>query len=175
MHGESERTRTFTWHDPLAALAAAHRMTGRRYLEALRDGTVPPAPMVELMGFHLLEVGDGRVVFTAQPQEYYYNGIGLMHGGFAATLLDTSIGCAVITTVPAEKVATTLDLQVRYFRPLTMQSGTIRCEGRVINLGRTTTTAEGHIYDEAGRLCGHGTSTLALITPDARHFPGLKR
>lgn len=175
MHAESERTRTFTWHDPLVAMAAAHRMTGRSYLDALREGRLPAPPMVELMGFELREVGDGCVVFTATPQEYYYNGIGLMHGGFAATLLDTTIGCAVLTTVPAEKVATTLDLQVRYFRPLTMQSGTLRCEGRVINIGRSTTTAEGQIFDGAGRLCGHGTSTLALIVPDARHFPALER
>ncbi|MFN2460202.1 MAG: PaaI family thioesterase [Candidatus Velthaea sp.] len=94
------RTHTFTWHRPPDGAAAAPR--GRAYLEALRDGSIPPPPMVALLGFRLVEVGDGRVVFTAEPQEYLYNGIGLVHGGFAAALFDTAVGCAAGTCVGAE-------------------------------------------------------------------------
>jgi uncharacterized protein (TIGR00369 family) len=168
----TERSRTYTWHDPHVTLAAAVQMSGLQYLEAMRDGRVPPPPMVEMFDFRLIEVENGRVVFEAQPQESFYNGIGLMHGGFAATLLDTAIGCAALAAAPHDKVASTMDLQVRYFKPLTMASGTIRAEGWILNLGRTTATAEGRILDGAGRVCMHGTSTLALLTPDPRHFPG---
>jgi uncharacterized protein (TIGR00369 family) len=168
----NERTRTYTWHDPMITLAAAQQMSGRQYLEAMKDGRLPPPPMIEMLGFQLVEIEEGRVVFEAHPQEYFFNGIGLIHGGFAATLLDSAIGCAALAAAPHEKVATTMDLQIRYFRPLTMASGVIRAEGWMLNLGRTTATAEGRIVDGSGKVCMHGTSTLALLTPDPRHFPG---
>jgi uncharacterized protein (TIGR00369 family) len=157
------RTHTFTWHDPMATVAAVRSMTGRAYLEALRDGTIAPPPMASVMGMLLVEVDEGRVVFTAEPREYLYNGIGIVHGGFAATMFDTAIGCAAITRVPADRIAVTLDLQVRYFKPLTVATGLVRCEGIVINLGRTTATAEGRMTDATGRLYGHATSTLSLV------------
>jgi uncharacterized protein (TIGR00369 family) len=157
------RTHTFTWHDPMISAAAARGMSGREYLEALRDGKLDPPPMVALMGMSLVEVGDGRVVFAAEAREYLYNGIGLVHGGFAATMLDSAIGCAAITAAPRDRMAVTLDLQVRYFKPITVKTGIVRCEGIVINIGRTTATAEGRMMDSSGRLYGHATSTLSLV------------
>jgi len=158
-------TQTFSWHDYAPAMAAARNLSGRDYLEALRRGDLPPPPFVALLGFVLDEVGDGRVVFSFRPQEFMHNGIGLLHGGLAASIFDTAVGCACLTVVPPDKIAVTSDLHVRYFRPLTMKSGTVRCEGIVINAGRTTVTAEGRLFDESGRLCGHATSTLALVNP----------
>src|SRR5471032_1761928 len=152
MEQDQLRTHTFSWHDPMIAVAAARSMSGREYLEALRDGTIPPPPMVALMGISLVEVHDGRVVFEAHAREYLYNGIGLVHGGFAATMFDSAIGCAAITKVPRDRMAVTLDLQVRYFKPLTAKTGLVRCEGVVINVGRTTATAEGRLMDSSGRL-----------------------
>jgi uncharacterized protein (TIGR00369 family) len=159
------RTHTFVWHDYSVAMAAARSLSGREYLEALHRGELPPPPFVAMLGFALDEISDGRVVFSFQPQEFMHNGIGLLHGGIAASIFDTAVGCACLTVVPRDKVAVTLDLHVRYFKPLTMKSGTARCEGHVINAGRTTITAEGRLFDASGRLCGHATSTLALVNP----------
>ena len=160
-----EHSHTFTWYDAAAGMAQARQLSGRAFLEGIRDGTIPEPPMPALMGLRLVEVDEGRVVFTGEPRPYHYNGVGLVHGGYAATLFDTAIGCAAVTRVPAGLIAVTLDLQIRYFKPLTEASGIVRCEGTIINLGRTTSTAEGRLWDGNGRLCGHATSTLALIVP----------
>ncbi|GAC1414550.1 MAG: PaaI family thioesterase [Candidatus Velthaea sp.] len=163
-----EHSHTFTWYDAAVGMAEARRLSGRAYLEGLRDGTIPEPPMAALMGLRLVDVDDGRVVFTGEPRAYHYNGIGIVHGGYAATLFDTAIGCAAVTKVPAGMLAVTLDLQIRYFKPLTAQSGIVRCEGTIMNVGRTTATAEGRLTDGSGRLCGHATSTLALVPAKPR-------
>lgn len=162
---EHTRSHTFAWRDPSLSADAARKLSGRDYLEAMRRGEFPPPPFVAMLGFQLVEIGEGRVVFAFEPAEFMHNGIGILHGGVAATVFDTAVGCACLTVVPREKVAVTMDLHVRYFKPLSMRSGTIRCEGLVINAGRTTVTAEGRLLDGAGRLCGHATSTLALVDP----------
>lgn len=156
-------THTFSWRDHALTMAAARNLSGREYLEELREGAIPPPPFVAALGFRIEEIHDGRVIFSFAPQEFMLNGIGLVHGGVAASILDTAVGCACVTVVPHEKIAVTLDLAVRYFKPLTMRSGTARCEGTVLNSGRTTVTAEGRLFDASGRLCAHATSTLALV------------
>lgn len=147
----------------MVSAAIAPTIAGREFLERLRDGRLPPPPFIALLGLRLETIEDGRVVFTAEPGEHLYNGIGLVHGGFVASLFDSAIGCAITSVMPAGKYAVTLDLQVRYFKPLTAASGTIRCEGTTINVGRTTATGEGRLEDAAGRLCGHATSTCAIL------------
>jgi uncharacterized protein (TIGR00369 family) len=156
-------THTFSWRDYTVTMAAARNLSGRDYLEAMRRGDLPPPPFVSLLGFTLTEVSDGRVVFSFEPADFMHNGIGMVHGGVAASIFDTAVGCACLTVVPHDKIAVTMDLHVRYFKPLTMKSGTTRCEGEVINAGRTTVTAQGRLVDASGRLCGHATSTLALV------------
>jgi uncharacterized protein (TIGR00369 family) len=165
------RTHTFVWRDQALAMAADRALSGREYLEGLRRGELPAPPFMSAMGFELEEIGDGRVVFRFQPQEFMLNGLGVLHGGIAAGVFDTAVGCAALTVVPHEKVAITMDLSVRFFKPLTMRSGAARCEGNVINAGRTTVTAEGRLFDASGRLCGHATSTLALVTPQILDMP----
>lgn len=161
-------THTFSWRDHRLTMAQARVLSGRDYLEAMRAGSIAPPPFVALLGIRLDEVSEGRVVFTFTPQEYFYNGIGLIHGGVTATLFDTAVGCACLSVVSKEKIAVTMDLHVRYFKPLTMASGTVRCEGLVINAGRTTITAEGRLFDGTGRLCGHATSSLALVDAEPK-------
>jgi uncharacterized protein (TIGR00369 family) len=163
METDGLRTHTFSWRDHALTIDAARHLSGREYLDALHRGDFPPPPFVALLGFTLDEVGEGRVVFSLKPQEFMYNGLGVLHGGVAASIFDTAVGCACITVVPHDKVAVTMDLHIRYFKPLTLKSGTVRCEAEVINAGRTTVTAEGRLFDAAGRLCGHATSTLALV------------
>jgi uncharacterized protein (TIGR00369 family) len=132
------------------------------FLERTRRGEFPAPPFVKLLDMQIAEVGDGRVVFTLTPREELYNGIGLVHGGVAATLMDSAIGCAIATRNKPGEHAVTLDLQVRYFRPITEETGTVRCEGTVINISRNYATGEARIVDSAGKLYGHATSTYAI-------------
>src|SRR6266436_5158699 len=94
-----ERTRTITWEDPTPAIQAGQGMSGLEYLQAMQTGKVPSAPIAALMGMWIAEVSEGRVVFAAEPAEYHYNPLGTVHGGFAATLLDSALGCAIHTTL----------------------------------------------------------------------------
>jgi uncharacterized protein (TIGR00369 family) len=135
------------------------------YLEKVRDGALAPPPFAALVGLRLVEVDDGRVVFEATPNPSLYNPLGLAHGGFIATILDSALGCSVTTRMPPGKVAVSQDLNVRYFRSVTADTGIIRCEGKVLNIGRTTATAEAALYGPDGKLHAHATSTLALVEP----------
>jgi len=134
-------------------------------LERMRDGTLPPPPFAALLGLRIAEVAEGRVTFTAEPTEAAYNPLGLVHGGWIATILDSAIGTSLTTLMPPGKAVVSLDLQVRYFKPLTAASGLVRCEGSVINLGRTYGTGEARLIDASGRIHAHATSTCAVITP----------
>ena len=164
-------THTFAWRDHALTMAAARKLTGRDYLEGMQRGDFPNPPFVSALGFELTEIGDGRVVFRFRPQEFMLNGLGVLHGGIAAAVFDTAVGCAALTVAPHDKAAITMDLNVRFFKPLTIHSGTARCEGEVLNSGRTTISAEGRLFDASGRLCGHATSTLALVRPPILDMP----
>jgi uncharacterized protein (TIGR00369 family) len=158
------RTRTITWEDPVETFAAAASMSGLEYLEALRDGRLPPPPIAVLMGMEPVELEEGRVVFAATPAEYHYNPIGLVHGGLAATLLDSAMGCAVQSTLPAGVGYSTLEIKVNYDRAMTRDTGPIRCEGKVVHVGRTVATAEGRIHAvETGKLLAHATTTCLVF------------
>src|SRR5579859_7037093 len=151
------RTRAITWQDPAPTAQVGRTMSGLRYLRAVQAGELPPAPIAVLLGMSIHEVEEGRVVFSAQPAEYHYNPIGVVHGGLAATLLDSSLGCSVHSMLPAGASYTTLEIKVNYVRAITRETGELRCEGKVIHLGGRIATAEGKITDEAGKLYAHGT------------------
>jgi len=128
-------------------------------------GEMPPPPMLDLLGIRLAEVEEGRVVFTATCQEQFYNGTGVAHGGFAATLLDSALGCAINSMMPAGRRFTTLELKINLTRPLTYQVGTLRCEAKVVHVGGRTATSEGRITDRNGKLYAHGTTTCIVVEP----------
>ncbi|MGO8949973.1 MAG: PaaI family thioesterase, partial [Ktedonobacterales bacterium] len=113
----------------------------------------------------LLEVDEGRALFVVQPAEYHYNPIGVVHGGLAATLLDSAMSCAIQTTLPAGVGYTTLEIKVNFVRPITLDSGELRCEGKVVHGGSRTATAEGQLLDQAGKLYAHGTTTCIILRP----------
>lgn len=158
-----QRTRTISWADPLALAHTGRELSGLEYLQKMIAGELPPPPIAILMNFHPAEVAEGRAVFVCEPAEYHYNPIGLVHGGVAATLLDSAMGCAVHTTLPAGVGYTTLEIKVNYVRPLSPDSGELRCEGRLIHRGRTTATAEGRVTDADGRLYAHATTTCLIL------------
>ena len=160
---EAARTRTITWEDPMLAAEAGRTMSGLEALRAGLDGRLPPPPIAVLMGFQITEVSEGRAVFTAVPAEYHYNPIGVVHGGLAATLLDSAMGCAVQSTLPAGAGYTTLDINVNFVRPLTRDTGVVTCEGTVIYLGGRMATAQARLTDADGTLYAHGTTTCLIM------------
>jgi len=139
------------------------KLTGLEYMRQVMTGEVPPSGMVQLMNFKLVEVSEGRAVFTIQPDERHYNGLGIAHGGLAATLLDSATGCAINTMMPAGKIFTTLEMKINYVRPMTRETGEVRCEANVIHVGGRIASAEGRIVDRNGKLFAHGTATCMLF------------
>jgi uncharacterized protein (TIGR00369 family) len=167
--GEKDgRTRTVTWEDPAPGVEAAKEMSGLEYLRAIMRGEQPTAPMAELVGFGFAEVEEGRVVFECVPSEYHYNPIGAAHGGLACTLVDSAMGCAVHTTLPAGAGYTTLEIKTNLLRPITTGTGRLLCEGRAIHVGGRVATAEARLTDEAGKLYAHATTTCMIFREDAR-------
>jgi uncharacterized protein (TIGR00369 family) len=138
-------------------------LSGLELFRKVMAGELPTPPMLELLGIRFAEVDRGRVVFTAQAEERFYNGTGVAHGGFAATLLDSALGCAINSTMPAGRRFTTLELKVNLTRPLTRESGVLRCEAHIVHLGGRTATSEGRIVDGHGKLCAHGTTTCIVV------------
>ena len=162
---EVSRTRTISWQDPAIGLEKIKKMSGLEYLKAMQEGEVPPPPIAVLMGFAISEVSEGRVVFTSEAAEYQYNPLGTVHGGMAATLLDSAMGCVVQSMLPAGAGYTTLEIKVNYIRAMTSKTGKVYCEGKIIYVGGRTATAEARITDEQGKLYAHGTTTCIVFRP----------
>jgi uncharacterized protein (TIGR00369 family) len=160
------RSRTYTWDDPMPSAEAGRGMSGIEYLRAIRDGRIPPPPIALTLEMRLVEVEEGRALFECEPAEFHYNPIGVVHGGLAMTLLDSAMGCAVQSLLPAGVGYTTLEIKVNLVRALTMETGTVRAEGRIVNLGRRTAVAEGRIVDVAEKLYAHATTTCLILRPE---------
>lgn len=168
MSESDERTRTVSWKDPRIGAAAAPKMSGLDYMRALMRGKLPAAPMADLMGFGLVEVEEGRVVFECVPSEYHYNPIGSVHGGLACTLFDSAMGCAVHTMLPAGVGYTTIELKANLLRAITTGTRRLLCEGKVIHVGGRIATAEAYLTDEVGKLYGHATTTCMVFREGAK-------
>lgn len=160
---DAERTRTYSWADPLATLAQAADLSGLDAMQKIMSGELPPPPIADTLDFRLVEVERGRVVFECEPAEFHYNPIGVAHAGLAMTLLDSAMGCAFVSTLEPGIMWTTLELKANFTRALTMNTGTVRCTGTVVHPGRTAATTEARIEDGQGRLCAHGTSTILVL------------
>jgi uncharacterized protein (TIGR00369 family) len=138
-------------------------LSGLEYFQKLLKGEVQAPPFVELLNIRLAEVEAGRIVFTAIAEPRFYNGMRVAHGGFAASLLDTALGCAINSMMPAGKRFTTLELSVNLTRPLTQEVGPLRCEATVVHVGGRVATSEGRITDRHGKLYAHGTTTCIVV------------
>ena len=136
---------------------------GLGFLTAIIDGTLPQPPITETLGFHLAEAEKGRAVFRGEPQYRHYNPIGTVHAGFAATLLDSAVACAVHSTLQQGEAYTTAEFKLNLVRPLTKDTGVVAAEGRVLHRGRTLATAEGYLRDASGKLYAHATTTCMIF------------
>ena len=159
----AERTLTITWDDPVAGVLRRGPAPGIELLRQVMSGELPPPPMARLMGFTMTVVEPGRVVFEATPAEFHYNFSGAVHGGFAATLLDSAMACAIFTTLDAGANCPTLELKINYVRAITEASGRLRGIGSVLHAGRSTALAEGRVETAGGVLLAYATTTC-LIT-----------
>ena len=159
----NERTRTITWEDPHALANAAAGLSGLEYLHKIVAGELAPPPIGLLLDFRIAEISEGHAVFLVTPAEFHYNPIGVVHGGVAATLLDSAMGCAVHSTLPAGASYTTLEIKVNYVRAMSAETGEVRCEAKIIHVGGRTATAEGKIVDAGGKLYAHATTTCVIF------------
>src|ERR1700759_2661587 len=165
--GEQLRERTFSWADPTAIAAAGAGLSGADFLAAIAAGEIPPPPLMQALGFDGVSFGDGTAAFQLTPREFHYNPIGTVHGGVFATLLDSACGCAVHSKLPAGVFYTSLDLSVKFLRPVSVATGPITAQGRVVHLGRRTALAEAQITDDAGKLYVTATSSCIILRPGA--------
>ena len=160
----SNRTRTFTWGDPFEAMLAAPGRSGLELLKEMADGKLPPPPMAATLNFRGAEFEEGRAVFVGEPEEYMYNPIGVVHGGWAMTLLDSAMGCSVHSTLRAGERYTTLEVKTNFVRSITVDTGRVRCEATVVHRGGSIATAEGKLIAESsGKLLAHGTTTCLIM------------
>lgn len=141
---------------------------GVDFLRGMIEGRHPGPPFADAMDFDLVEVEEGRVVFTGEPSARFFNPLGTIHGGWTATILDSAMACAAHSTLKAGEGYTTLEMKLNYVRAVMPESGLVRCEGKLIHRGGTVITTEGRLVDERGRLLAHGTETCLVLAAKAR-------
>ena len=158
------RERTYLWESATIGTARLRELSGLELMRLIRDGGLPMAAIGQTVGFRLTEAEPGRAVFEGEPEPFVYNMFGAAHGGYAATLLDSAMGCAVSTLVPRGSGYTTVDLTINYVRPIRAATGLVRAEGRALHAGRRTATAEGRLVAVAdGKLLAHGLTTCLVF------------
>jgi uncharacterized protein (TIGR00369 family) len=145
--------------------APREALSGIEQLRQLMGADAKPVAIGETLGFRLVELDEGRAVFEGVPGARHYNPLGTVHGGYAATLLDSAVGCAVHSRLRAGQGFTTLELKVAYHRAMTERTGPVRAEGFVVTMGRRAAFAEGRLTDAEGQLYASATSTLMILEP----------
>lgn len=161
---EITRRRELVWQDPLPSAEAGAKMAGLDYMQAVVDGDVPPPPIAVTMNFAVVEVAEGHAVFDGLPGEEHYNPIGVVHGGYASTLLDSALGCAVHTTLAVGEAYTTLTLEVKLVRPITRETGAVQSIAEVTYRGRRQAVSEAKLIAiDSGKLLATGTSTCMIL------------
>jgi uncharacterized protein (TIGR00369 family) len=158
-----EQTMTADAGYGVVPIEQARTLDGLTLFKGLMEGRFPAPPISKVLGFTVTEVEFGRVVFAYTPVYDHYNPLGTVHGGIAATLLDSVMGCCVHTTLKAGIGYTTVEIKVNYVRAMTDKTGPVKVEGKVINVGSRIATSEGKLYDGAGKLLAHGTTTCLIF------------
>jgi uncharacterized protein (TIGR00369 family) len=155
-------SRLIEWEDPAAIADMGRELSGLEFLTGIKNGTIPQPPISKLLGFHFTHLESGAVHLVLPIGAHLYNPIGSVHGGIAATVLDTVMGCSVHSMLPKGRAYSTLEIKISYLRPMTHALGEVTVEGRVLNLGRKAAFAEGKILDSGGKLYATGTTTCAV-------------
>ncbi|MGV9264840.1 PaaI family thioesterase [Kitasatospora sp. NPDC003701] len=162
---EALRSRTHHWQAGPPVSRFSH-LTGEEILHEILAGRIQPPSMSSTLGFGLVDAGPGRAVFEGEVGDHLFNPMNTIHGGYLATLLDSALGCAVMSLLPAGTGYTTTQLNVHMVRPVFAGSGRLRCEGIALHVGRTLATAEARVVGvEDGKLYAHGSTTCAVLAP----------
>ena len=148
---------------PLSA-DALRTMSGLELMRAMVDGSLPEAPIASLMNMRGVHAEYGVIVFEGRPGPEHYNPLGSVHGGYAATLLDSCMGCAVHTTLPVGTGYTSIDINITYVRAITATTGPVTARGEIVNVGRRVGTVRGTLTDAAGKILAYGTSSCLIMT-----------
>jgi uncharacterized protein (TIGR00369 family) len=163
----SARTRSYSWDDPAISAAAARERDGMAFLQAILDGSIPGAPIASTLDFIPVSVQPGSVVFEFTPAEFHYNPIGSVHGGMISAMCDSACGCSVQSLLPAGTYYTSLDLTVKFLRPVSSGTGRLTCTGTVTHLGGRSALAEARLTGSDGKLYAFATSSCMLFRPAA--------
>lgn len=163
MSDQALREKTIRWADPIATANSLRGRSGMEVMRALQAHDVPPPPIMNLFGFEGETVEPGKVTFSIVPDESHFNLLGMVHGGVMATLLDTVMGCAVHTMLPAGRSYTTLNISVNYIRAITLKTAKVFAEGITVHVGRTTAIATGRVVDADGKLYATGETTCLVF------------
>jgi uncharacterized protein (TIGR00369 family) len=155
-------SRLIEWDDPAEIAAMGRDLSGIEFLTGIKEGRIPAAPIGRLLGFHFTRIEPGAVSLVLPIGPHLYNPIGSVHGGIAATVLDTVMGCSIHSMLPKGRAYSTLEIKISYLRPMTHALGEVTVEGLVLNVGRKAAFAEGKILDSAGKLYATGTTTCAV-------------
>lgn len=155
--------RTYEFGSVEENLANAQNLTGLEYLQQMMQGEIAPAPAVSTFGIEAVSCADGYAEFSILPQKFHYNAVGSMHGGVITTILDTAMGCTLMTTQDVGKTFTTLELKVNFLKAVTEKSGKLYAKGHIIHAGRTTAYLEAHLMDEEGKIYAHSVSTCLIL------------
>ena len=160
---DNNRTRTYTWDDPLPIAAAAMGASGMEFMQKFTSGEVPMPPIARTLDYTLEFAEEGRAIFVGTPAEFHYNPIGAVHGGWTSTLLDSALGCAVHTMIPAGSAYTTVELHVNFVRAITVETGKVRAIAEVLHMGRRMATAAARLVDANDKLLAHATTTCMIF------------
>lgn len=164
-NGAGRRQRAYEWDDPAVAAAAARELDGLSFFRAIMDGRLPAPPIMATLGIRAVSFEPGKAVFEVTPAEYHYNPIGSVHGGVYATICDSACGCAVHTLLPAGAFYTSIDLDTRFIRPITLAAGRLLCEGTVDYIGSRTALAKARLINAEGKLFAQATSNCLIVRP----------
>ena len=160
---DGARTRTFGWTDPAVFTELIGSRGGLDLLQAMAEGDLPTPPIMDLIDLAGMSAEEGSVTFELDPQEFHFNPLGTMHGGVISTLLDAAAACSIHSLLPVGIGYTSLDLNVKFLRPVTLSSGRLTCTGSVLQRGRRTALAEARLTDASERLIAHATSSCLLF------------
>lgn len=161
--GQKPRVRTVSWGDPAISVEAARSLSGVDFVRKIMRNQIPTPPVFDLIDFRLVKVEPGEVIGELEPAEFHYNPMGGVHGGVVCTLLDSVMGLAVHAQLPPGSLFATLEVKVHFVRPISVKTGTLVAEGKVIHPGSRIATAEGRLINQQGKLYAHGTATCIVL------------
>lgn len=163
MHPKHNKTKIVNYGDSFEAIKLSKDLSGLDYLKAMQKGEIPEAPAVSSLEISIHEIDFGKANFEFTPQDFHYNAVGTVHGGVISTILDTAMGCTLMSTLSRELTFTTLELKVNFIKAVTQNTGKMITVGKIIHAGRTTALIEASLIDEKGKIYAHGTSTCLIM------------